>query len=209
MIKILFIAFFLTFSLSARENPFSPQKIIVVEPKIIVPAIEEKPVVKKEVNITAKREQKVEPIKPIAIKTTTISIMKEGKKTLVPVLQKKPVIVTAKPKPKKKKVYKRVVRSKLIYNGEFAKIRVKGKNIKITTHDKMLKHFILKNPSRLVVDFERFDVVQPFHKKVYGSKVKSLRVGHHDYFYRTAFQLGKNYRYKIKKQSYGYLIRLY
>jgi len=73
----------------------------------------------------------------------------------------------------------------------------------------MLKHFTLKYPNRLVIDLERFDVVAPFNKKVYRQKVRSLKVGHHDYFYRLTFVLAKNYRYKIQKRSYGYLIKLY
>lgn len=209
MIKILFISFFLIFSLSARENPFSPQKMIVVEPKVIAPAIEEKPIEIKEVNATKKIEQKVEPIKLIPVKTHTVTMVREGKKTLVPIEQteeKKTLVVT---KPKKKKIHKKILKSKLIYNGRFAKVRVKGSSIKILTQDCILKHFKLKSPNRLVLDFERFDVIRPFHKKVYGLKVKSLKIGHHDYFYRMTFKLGKNYRYKIRKQSYGYMIKLY
>jgi len=206
MKKTVFILLCIIVSLAARENPFSPQKLIVIEPNTTAPTIEKKPLQLKELNITKKIEPKIELIKPIPVKTHTIPMIKEGKKTLVTIKEKTPIV---KVKPKKKKIHKKRKKSKLIYNGRFAKVKVKGSSIKILTQDSVLKHFTLKYPNRLVIDFERFDVVRPFNKKVYTQKVKSLKVGHHDYFYRMTFKLGKNYRYKVKKRPYGYLIKLY
>jgi hypothetical protein len=192
--KIVLILVILTLSLSARENPFSQQQM-AEEPKLTLP------------KLTIQKPVKVEVIKKIEVKKLPIKIPKTEVKKTIPIVVKKPII---KPKKvKKKKVHKVVTKSKLIYNGAFTKISVYKNTIKIVTKDEKLQHFKLTHPNRLAVDFERFDVVPPFSKKIYTSHIKHLKVGHHDYFYRTTFQLAKNYRYKIMKKSYGYLIKLY
>ena len=197
MKKIVQTLVILTLSLSARENPFSQQQI-VEEPKLTLPKlIIQKPV-------------KVEVIKKEKVKKLPIIIPKAEIKKTIPIVIKKPIIKPQKVKKvKKKKVHKVVKKSKLIYNGAFAKISIYKNTIKIITKDEKLQHLKLTHPNRLAFDFERFDVVPPFSKKIHSSYIKHLKVGHHDYFYRTTFQLAKNYRYKVIKKSYGYLIKLY
>jgi hypothetical protein len=197
MTKIVLLTFFLTYSLLARENPFSPQKLIQSQ-QIITPMInmEKKPILVKE---------KKEEIKKIIQPAKTVTI-KPPKPTVV---EKKPSHTKIVQKPKKRKIHKKITRSKLIYRGEFAKIKLKGSNIKIITHDNLLKHFILKSPNRVVIDLERFDVVKSFYKKIFKSKISSIKIGHHDYFYRITLYLKKDYRYKIQKKSFGYMIKLY
>ena len=197
MKKIVFLTFFVLISLSARENPFSPQNM-VQEPKLILPKL----IIKKPVEI--KIVEKEEP-KKVPMKIPEIVIEKT-----VPTVITKPIIIKAKKakKVKKRKVRKPISKSKLIYNGKFTKIRLISNTIKIVTKDTMLQHSKLTHPNRLVLDFERFDVVPPFSKKIYSKKIKGLRVGHHDYFYRTTFKMLKNYRYKTVKKPYGYLIKL-
>lgn len=178
MKKALFITLVFSLTLFARENPFSPQPEQTIEPTLIKP----EPIVKE---IIAKEPPKI--IKTIPIAKTIPAPVK---------------------KPKKKIIKKKVLKPKLIYNGQFLKIKLFKNSIKILTDDKMLKHFKLKSPNRLVVDFERFDVEGPFSKKIYSLKIEGLKVGHHDYFYRATFKLKKNYPYKIIKKPYGYLITL-
>jgi hypothetical protein len=206
MIKSLFLSLFLLISLSARENPFSSQKQIQ-EPKFVMPKIE----IAKPIKVTPKK------IKPIPIplaKTIPVAKSIPIAKT-IPIKRKKPKYILVKPnihKSKKKRVkkrYKKAFKQKLLYNGKFTKIKLVKNGIKIITKDLMLQHLKLNYPTRLVVDFERFDVVGPFSKKVYTKKVKRLTIGHHDYFYRTIFELSKNRNYKIRKKPYGYLITLY
>ena len=192
MKKFVLITLFLLSSLSARENPFSAQTMVET-PKLILPKLTiQKPI---KVEVIKKEEPKKLPMK--------IPELKVVKTT--PIVVKKTVI-----KPKKRKIKKLVKKSKsqLIYNGKFIKIRLISSGIKITTKDHMLQNLKLKHPNRLIVDFERFDVVGPFSKKVYSKKIKSLKIGHHDYFYRTIFKLAKDYRYKIIKKPYGYFIKL-
>lgn len=194
MKKIILILVVLIFSLSARENPFLQQEM-VEEPKLTLPKlIIQKPV-------------KVKVVKEVEVKKLPMKIPKVEIQKTIPTVVKKPII---KPKKvKKKKVHRVIAKSKLIYNGDFTKISIYKNTIKIITKDEKLQHLKLTHPNRLAFDFERFDVVPPFSKKIYASHVKHLKVGHHDYFYRTTFKLAKNYRYKITKKSYGYLVKLY
>ena len=194
MKKIVLLLLFFILSLTARENPFSPQKV-VEEPKIILPKLEiQKPIKPIKIEVVKKAEPKKVPMKipEIMIEKT------------IPIVVEKPII-----KRKKKKIRKIVPKSKLIYNGKFTKIKLFSNSIRIITKDQMLEHIKLIHPNRLAIDFERFDVVRPFSKKVYSSYVKHLKIGHHGYFYRATFTLRKNYQYKIRKKSYGYLIKLY
>ncbi len=187
--KIYLIIFFiLTLSLSARENPFEPVKQEFNEIKI--------PPKTKPIPVQIKIEEQIPIVK-------TIPIIKPEPKIEIPIA---PKIIKPKPIQKKHKRYKRPKTPKFIYRGEFTKISLHKNAIKIVTKDKMLKHFKLKSPNRIVIDFERFDVVEPFSKTIDAVRVKGLRVGHHDYFYRVSFKLNKSYNYKISKKPYGYLI---
>jgi len=178
--KIVFLTLFFSLTLFARENPFVPFEQNI-QPKPIPPKITQP--IKQETQI---------------VKTIPIEKIEPAKKVI-----KKPI---AKPKKKYKK--KNTFKSKMLFNGEFIKIKLFKNSIKITTQDKMLKHFRLTHPNRLVFDFERFDIQKPFSKKIYSKKVKQLNLSHHDYFYRATFKLGKNRKYKVIKKSYGYLILL-
>ena len=197
MKKIIFILLFFTLTLSARENPFSPQDIII-KPKPITKKIQlqKKPIkVFKEVKI--KEPQKVIPSpKPKVIKKAAVKPK--------PVVKVKPIT-----KVKKRKIRKSTIKPKLIYNGTFAKIKRYKNTIQIITKDEKLQHLKLTHPNRIAFDFERFDVVSPFTKKIKSRYVRQLKVGHHDYFYRITFNLAKNYRFKITKKPYGYFIKLY
>ncbi len=183
MKKVFFFTLFFSLTLLARENPFVPFKqnieVKQIPLKIVKPIMQEVP--KK-------------------IIQTTIPIAKTYP------IEKVPQIAIVKPKKKYKK--KSSFKSKLLFNGEFIKIKLYKNSIKITTKDKMLKHFKQNNPNRISFNFERFDIQKPFSKKVYSKKVKQLSLSHHDYFYKVTFKLGKNSKYKVIKKSYGYLILL-
>ncbi len=185
MKKIALISIFLSISLFGRENPFVPI-IKEVQPIQTQPPT---PIV----------EKKIEVVKEVVVKPSP-------KKVVKPKPIKQPKIVK---KPKKHKKHKKISKPKLIYSGEFIKIELLKNRIKIITKDKILKDFTLKQPNRLVIDFERFDIVGPFSKNIYSKRVRHLKIGHHGYFYRTSFKLNRNYRYKVTKKPYGYLVKLY
>jgi len=188
MKKMLFLSAIFALALSARENPFTPQDIATPPaPEPIPPKIQIQKPVQVEKKVTIK-----EPQSKIVVKEKSIS---------------KPKVKTKIVKHHTK--VKKVSKPKVIYNGSFAKIKRYKNTIQIFTKDTKLQHLKLTHPNRLAVDFERFDVVPAFAKKIKSRYVRGLKVGHHDYFYRITLNLAKNYRYKMIKKPYGYLIKLY
>lgn len=183
MRKIVFLSAMLSLVLYARENPFTPQDIAKAP---VAESMPPKIQIQKPVHIQKEVKLK-EPQKMIPIPT--------------PVVTKKVV--------KKRKIYKKVSKPTLIYNGTFAKIKHHKNSIKIITKDTKLQQIKLTQPNRLAVDFERFDLISPFSKKIKSRYIRGLKVGHHDYFYRITLNLAKNYRYKITKKPYGYLVKFY
>ncbi len=185
MKKIILLTLFFSLTLLARENPFAPfEQTIQTIP--ILP-------------------------KPIQIKKVIQKAPEKIIKTTIPIAKTFPIDKVLKApteKPKKKYKKKSTFKSKLLFNGEFIKIKLFKNSIKITTKDNLLKHFKQSNPNRISFNFERFDIQKPFFKKIYSKKVKQLNLSHHDYFYKATFKLGKNRKYRVIKKHYGYLILL-
>ncbi len=184
---ILLLSAISTFDLSARENPFLPfnkkDSSTILYP---IKKVETKPI------------QEIEPIKkiepsPIEIAKPVVNTKKNNK-------------IEINPKKNINKPTKKRYKFSTIYSGKFIKISLHKNSIKIYTKDILLKDIKLKNPNRISLDFERFDVIGPIFKNINSLRVKSLKIGHHDYFYRVTFILKKGYRYKITKKNYGYLI---
>lgn len=191
MKKLLLLLLFCFEILTARENPFTP----LDQKPDFAPALD----IQKRLDVF--KEVKIpEPVKVVPITKKEIKAKPIVKKKITKVIKKKSL---------KTKVSKKRKTSKLLYHGNFSKIKYTYNQIKIYTKDAMLQNFKLNNPYRLVFDFERFDVLKPYTKKINSKKLKSLKVGHHDYFYRTVFTLRKSTRYRVKKTSYGYLITLF
>lgn len=79
---------------------------------------------------------------------------------------------------------------------------------KIISADKLIRHFLLGQPHRIVLDFEK-ETTQKTHKQIIDKSVfTKVRVGNHDGYYRVVIELDGYYRYKLKKQADGCLITL-
>ena len=80
-----------------------------------------------------------------------------------------------------------------------------GKTLKVTTSDPLLRHFMLVEPHRIVLDFKRD---ADFRSKVKtikdGNPFKEIRIGNHNGYYRTVIELDGQYRYHID-QNEGYI----
>ena len=88
-------------------------------------------------------------------------------------------------------------------------LEIAEKNIKIYTKYKKIRDFIVSNPYKIVVDFEKKE--GSFTTKTAAfSKAPfiSAALGNHDGFYRIAIVLDGQYRYEIKSIEKGYLISL-
>lgn len=197
--KIVLIASMLLLStLIARDNPFEPIiKEVPKEQNLTQVAPKKVPIdVFKEVNATSVWKKPIEQKSP------------ETKPAAKPIVAEKPKVKIKKPI-EAKKTAKRASKPYWIYTNPFIRIKLDGNRIKIYTKDKILNQTILKNPNRIVVDFERFDVLNPLSKKLKNRYIKAFEIGHHDYFYRTVFTLKYKKRFKLKSTSYGYLITIF
>ena len=98
---------------------------------------------------------------------------------------------------------------KLVDFGEAAFFQT-GKKLKIVTKDRMLRHFGLVDPHRIVIDFERdADFRSKVHKIEQGKPYRLLRLGNHSGYYRAVIELDGQYRYKIDKHDGAILIECY
>ena len=200
-------------TLTARENPFAPVENAALRNEPLprpapVPKFDQEII--QVINsvtceVTVKPKQEIE-TKPKKIWTKPVA--KEVKK---PVIKKvKPVLLKPKVTHKKVKKHHRKARFKTIYHDQNLRIRVKGPFIKVITSDTLVKHFTLRNPSRLVLDFGDDFVIYPsIVKNVQTRYIKRLKIGTHPCFYRVTLELKKSKRYKVKRLPEGYLITLF
>jgi hypothetical protein len=105
-------------------------------------------------------------------------------------------------KKKEKTVYKKVA------SVEHAKFFASGKSLKIITADKLLRNFLLGQPHRIVMDFQKESSLKSYVKNIEDSPFMKIRVGNHSGYYRVVIELDGYYRYSLKKQADGCLITL-
>jgi len=103
---------------------------------------------------------------------------------------------------KKKEVYKKITSIKQ------AKFFTFKNNMKIITEDKLIRNFLLGQPHRIVLDFQRESSLKTHIKNIKKSVFTKIRIGNHDGYYRVVIELDGYYRYKLNKQADGCLITL-
>lgn len=91
---------------------------------------------------------------------------------------------------------------------KFAKFYSKDKIFKITTTDKMIRNFLLVQPHRIVMDFEKDSSLKTYIKTIKNSIFTKIRVGNHEGYYRVVVELDGYYRYKLKVIDNSYIITL-
>ena len=220
--QLLFAATLLLFqvhTLQARENPFAPVNQYGGEPltkplpapdfqQEIVPVIKAAKCRAKEphkTNTTQQPKQVWERTKPLKKKKKPI-LFTPKKPSVKQIRICKPVY--EKHRTKKRHIHHKL-KFHLIYSNDNLKIYTKGKELKIVTDDTVINDFRLKQPGRLVLDFgDDFVLYDTIKKPVQSPYIKMLKIGTHSCFYRLTFVLAKNYRYRIRHLSNGYLITL-
>jgi hypothetical protein len=88
------------------------------------------------------------------------------------------------------------------------KMYIKNKTVFIATKDKLIRHFFLVQPFRIVMDFKRDADFLTIKKTVKNSYVKKVVVGNHDGYYRVVIYFDAKYMYKIKKTDEGVKIEI-
>ena len=206
--KILLIMLSLLFSLYARENPFLPANG------------------ERDIPLTSNQDNS----KP-ALQRATISLPKYARilqkvtieyKNLDGSIESKsieldnsidwhlPIFISQSysTSPKQQIVKKVNSRWKKITTMKYASFYTSQKRLKIQTKDKAIRDFLLVQPHRIVIDFDRDVSFKGFTKINENNIFSKIRVGNHDGYYRVVLELDGYYRYKMKKISDGYIFEL-
>lgn len=91
---------------------------------------------------------------------------------------------------------------------KYAKFFTKDKQLKIDTQDKLLRHFSLVNPHRIIVDFQRDTNLKSYKKKIPNSAFSKIRIGNHSGYYRVVIELDGQYKYRLNKTKNSYVFEL-
>lgn len=210
MIKIIFIFALLLASLNARENPFFPS---VGEKDILVTSnIDRTKSPLKRATITLPAQARILQKVTIEFKNLDGSLESKSIELDNSVDWHLPIFVTQSysttdttvsiPEKKQKTKYKSIASIKDL------KLYSSGKKLKLVTTDKIKRDFLLVNPHRIVIDFEKDTDIKSYIKKVTKNIFTGVRIGNHKGYYRVVIELDGYYRYKIEKLSDGYLIEL-
>lgn len=85
-----------------------------------------------------------------------------------------------------------------------------GANLKIVTEDRLLRHFMMVNPHRIVLDFKRdADFRSKSHTIKGGNPYTAIRLGNHSGYYRAVIELDGQYRYALDLDNEGIVIRCF
>ena len=85
---------------------------------------------------------------------------------------------------------------------------VKNKKIFIRTKDKLLRHFFLVKPFRIVLDFKKDADFLTIKKILKNSFIKKVKVGNHNGYYRVVIYFDTKYMYKLTKTAEGVKIEI-
>ena len=96
-----------------------------------------------------------------------------------------------------------------MYNLGFITFYKKGKELKITTKDLMLRDFLLTSPHRLVLDFQKDLDIKSKMKTFKSRYFKKISFGAHKDYYRIVIELDGHYRYKKDKKKKAYILSLH
>ena len=91
---------------------------------------------------------------------------------------------------------------------DFIRLDINDKQLKILTHDTKVRDFLINDPYKVVVDFQRISSFATKTLSLQKAPYMSASLGNHDNFYRVAIALDGQYRYDIQKVEDGYLISL-
>ncbi len=91
---------------------------------------------------------------------------------------------------------------------DFIRLGINDKQLKIFTKDTKIRDFLITDPYKVVVDFQKISSFATKTLSLQKAPYMSASLGNHDNFYRIAIALDGQYRYDIQKVEDGYLIHL-
>jgi len=208
LIKFLSILFFLVTVVDARENPFFPaagEMDIPVTTNITtkIPAL-------KRATLTLPSQARV--IQKVTVEYENLdgTVDKESISLNNSIDWHLPIFISQSYTPTVQKEIKKENKKsfKLLASIRYAKFYSLGETLKIVTKDKILRDFLLVQPHRIVIDFDRDTSLKSLVKKFKNNVFSKIRIANHDGYYRVVIELDGYYRYKKKKLSNGYMFRI-
>jgi len=201
--RLIFLLFLSLASLSGRDNPFFPTD----------PNEKQTPTTNKVEALKPFSTQKISlPNSARAIKAVIIryqnldgSITNEELELNNKIDWHKPLVISHEKTPANQAGKKRLT----TINAKFIKFRPFENTLKLVTEDKMLRHFMLASPPRVVMDFSRDTSFRPKNFVVNKPPYKNIRMGNHDHYYRVVIELDGQYRYKLQLNEKGTTIVCY
>ena len=88
------------------------------------------------------------------------------------------------------------------------KMHIQDKKILMKTKDKLIRHFFLVDPFRVVLDFEKETDFLTTKRDLKNYFVKKVVVGNHKGYYRVAICFDAKYLYKLTRTKEGVKIEL-
>jgi hypothetical protein len=81
----------------------------------------------------------------------------------------------------------------------FIRFDSKGKRLSIKSSDTLIRHFVLSDPNRIVLDFKNTSVFKVTQKELGASPYVNVVVGNHGKFMRATITLDGRYSYSLNK----------
>jgi len=101
------------------------------------------------------------------------------------------------------------IEPKLLKPFKFLTILIDKNKLLLKTKDPLIRQLFFSKPYKIAIDLKR---AVAFYTKIIKLKTPPLEkivIGNHGKFYRVVLRLDGKYRYKIKKNSNGYLVELF
>ncbi len=209
MKRVLFLIFCLSFLLLARDNPFKP----VVSSKTLGKATNVSDGYKPLDIEKFKLPSSTRVIKDVTFKVLnvdgTISKLKYKIDKKVDwhngiSIANRAIQKVARPTKKKKKI-----KPKELKLFKFLTILIDKNRLFIKSEDKLLREMYFARPYKIALDFQRNVAFYTKIKRLKLPPFKRVIIGNHGKFYRVVLVLDGDYRYKIKKDTNGYLVELF
>ena len=199
MKNLLFTFLLLATALIGRENPFSPPKgaAPLTNNRMLPPE-------------NLKREEIVLPSSARIVKEIHQDVDGSVKETVHPVNKQidwhKPLVVTHEGEGElgKKAAYEPVVFQRL----PFITFAVASPYLKIATEDRIIEHYLLNDPYRIVLDFDRDTAFDKVSRDLSGGFFTKIAVTQHGNRYRVTIHLDSYYPYELLPIEGGYVLGL-
>lgn len=78
--------------------------------------------------------------------------------------------------------------------------------MKLITKDRLIRHFMLPSPHRIVLDFKGSSKVLGRKYTNFTAPFTEIRMGNHDGYYRVVIELDGQYEYKKKEDKHGIIL---